>query len=192
MTKRNPFIYVAIPLIVFIGIMMLLVGCSIPTDYAPAPDSDSSQNFTGGEVPVDDSVYLITGQVITDVDSLTRQTKSSSGSVSGIATGEFGYLSGTYYGAEFGGKGFIRVKVLESNSFLAPVGEIVILKSTDTKGIALLPGDVVNFKCRHQYESVAAVRNRETFNAEKLETWEIDYCRFTTPIISQLILPIEQ
>jgi hypothetical protein len=129
--------------------------------------------------------------VVSEVGSLTRQTDAARGSISGSGTAGFAYISGTYYGPEYGGKGFIRLHVFESSSYLAPVGEIVILKSTDTKGVALLPGDVVTFKCRHQYEALAAVRNAETFDEEKLETWEIDYCRFFDPIISQLKLPTQ-
>lgn len=172
--------------------MILVSSCALETDIAPAPDSDSGQSFSAGDsIPVDDNIYYIKGQVISDVNSLTRQTNAASGEMFGYAGTGFGVMSGTYYGAEFGGKGFIRILVMKSDSFLAPRGEIVILKSTDTKGIALLPGDVVEFKCRHQYEAIAAVRHRETFDVDKLETWEIDYCRFISPIISQLILPIE-
>jgi hypothetical protein len=176
---------------ILIAMVLLISMSACATDIAPMAESDSSQSFTMSEnsrIPVDDNVYTITGQVITDVNSLTRQTEAASGYVSGFATGEMGFMSGTYYGPEFGGKGFIRLLVMESDSFLAPRGEIVILKSTDTKGIALLPGDVVSFKCRHQYENIAAVRSYETFNADKLETWEIDYCRMITPIISNLEL----
>jgi hypothetical protein len=165
------------------------------TNTAPRPDSDSSQSFSSSStedgIPVDDNVYYIKGQVISDVNSLTRQTDAASGEVFGYGGTGFGVMSGSYYGPEFGGKGFIRILVMNSDSFLAPKGEVVILKSTDTKGIALLPGDVVEFKCRHQYEAIAAVRDYETFDVDKLETWEIDYCRFISPIISQLKLPIE-
>jgi hypothetical protein len=106
--------------------------------------------------------------------------------MSGFATGGIGMMSGVYYGPEFGGKGFIRLKIMESDSKLAPVGATVIIKSTDTKGIALLPGDIVEFKCRHQYESVAAVRTEEIFDPVKLATWEIDYCRMTSPIVTTI------
>lgn len=190
--QRNPIFLV--PLIVAGMIVLLALGLSAcgVENAAPPPESDSGQYFTrGSEIPVDDNVYTITGQVVSEVGSLTRQTEAARGSISGSGTGGFAYISGSYYGPEFGGKGFIRLHVLESDSFLAPWGEIVILKSTDTKGVALLPGDVVTFKCRHQYEAIAAVRNSETFDQEKLETWEIDYCRFVSPVISQLKLPTE-
>jgi hypothetical protein len=41
----------------------------------------------------------------------------------------------------------------------------------------------VTFKCRAQYEAVAAVRENESFNQAKVETWELDYCRMATPVI---------
>ncbi len=158
----------------------ILAGCA---DTAPQPSSDSPQAFTatGDGVPVDDGVYLISGTVVADVESLVRQTTPARGSMAGSGYGAYG----SYFGPEFGGKGFVRLQVASSESDLAPVGAIVILKVTDSKASVLLPGDTVQFKCRHQYEAVAAVRNAETFNAEKLETWEIDYCRLTTPKIGQ-------
>lgn len=160
--------------------LVTLAGCA---DTAPQPSSDSPQTFTavGDGIPVDDGVYLISGTVVGDVESLVQQTTPARGSMAGSAYGAYG----SYFGPEFGGKGFVRLYVESSESKLAPKGSIVILKVTDSKASVLLPGDSVEFKCRHQYEAVAAVRNAETFNAEKLETWEIDYCRLTTPQIGQ-------
>lgn len=168
--------------------VLLLASCGYnqgPQNIAPAPDSDSSQNFSsqpGFGIPVDDAVYTITGKVIGDVESLTRQTEAAQGSY-----GRYGnYATGVYFGAEFGGKGFVRLFVHTSDSELAPPESIVIIKTSDTKASALLPGDVVTFKCRAQYEAVAAVRDRETFDmaaSEKLATWELDYCRLFTPEI---------
>lgn len=92
-----------------------------------------------------------------------------------------GYGSASYFGPEFGGKGFVRGVVVESDASLAEVGHMVVLKSTDTKAIMLMPGDRATFKCRQQYEAIAAVRSYETFNADKLATWELDYCRLASP-----------
>lgn len=173
---------------IFTLVLILLLVCSscAGTNLAPAPESDSSQRFIPVEnvgIPVDDNVYTIVGEIVVDVNSLVRQTEAARGSYSGYGSG---YASGTYYGPEYGGKGFVRVLVLTSDSKLAPVGNIVILKSTDTKGTALLPGDVVTFKCRAQYEALAAVRDNEIFGesaVERLATWELDYCRLATPVI---------
>lgn len=168
----------------FLLFTLLLAAC---TDVAPIPVSESDQQFStatkDGEwvgIPVDDGVYSITGHVVT-MQSLVRQTSAAHGSMYGTPYG----MSGTYFGPELDGKGLVRVQVTASDSRLAPKGSTVILKVTDTKAIALLPGDTVKFKCRHQYEAIAAVRTKETFDAEKLETWELDYCRLVTPSIGQ-------
>lgn len=167
----------------FLFIVVLLLSACVPTDVAPSPDSDSGQAYElSARIPVDDSVYNIVGEVVADVGSITRQTQAAFGSAFAVS----GFGSGVYYGPEFGGKGLIRLRVTSSDSNLAPVGEVIILKSTDMKGAALLPGDVVEFKCRHQYEAIAAVRNNSTFNSELLGTWEIDYCRLVTPVITPL------
>lgn len=169
-------------LIVVLSVIgMTLAGCM--ADRAPQPSSDSPQAFLANPdgVPVDDGVYVISGIVIGDVESLVRQTAPARGTMAGSAYGAYG----SYFGPELGGKGFVRLHVQSSDSKLAPKGSIVILKVTDTKASVLLPGDTVEFKCRHQFEAVAAVRDSETFDAEKLETWEIDYCRLTAPIIGQ-------
>jgi hypothetical protein len=160
---------------------LFLVGCA-STDLAPPPESDSAQSYSAdARVTVDDNVYEITGIVAGDVDSLVRQTEAARGSIAGSGYGFYG----TYFGPEFGGKGFVRLLVEESDSRLAPAGEIVILKTMDTKAIVLVPGDKVTFRCRAQYEAVAAVRDYETFDSEKVETWELDYCRLLTPVINR-------
>jgi len=177
--NRNPFVSFAVPFFILFAGLIALAACA-EADAAPRPDSDSSQSWEyGARIPVDDGIYEITGTVAGAVDSLTRQTEAARGSVAGSGYGFYG----TYFGPEFGGKGFVRLYVEESNSRLAPPGEVVILKTSDTKAVVLVPGDEVTFRCRHQYEAVAPVRDNETFNAEKVETWEIDYCRLITPVI---------
>lgn len=161
-------------------VLAALFVAACETNVAPPPESDSPQSYqSGSQVPVDDNIYEIRGVVAGDVDSLVRQTEAARGSIAGSGYGFYG----TYFGPEFGGKGFVRLHVLASDSRLAPVGEIVILKTTDTKAIVLVPGDEVTFRCRAQYEAIAAVRQYETFDAERLETWELDYCRLTSPVI---------
>lgn len=149
-------------------------------NVAPEPDSDSQQNYDGGQIPVDDNIYVIRGTV-QDVNSLVRQVAPAQGSVSVIN----GVGSGSFIGEQQAGKGFVRVEVLSvaPATELAAAGNVVILKTTDTKAAALSEGDTVTFKCRAQYEAIAAVREAETFNAEKLATWELDYCRLASPIV---------
>lgn len=162
---------------------LLLVGCR---GQAPQAASDSPQTYNANaRIPVDDNVYTITGEVVGDISSLSQQTTPAQGDLTGLQARGYGYLGGSYFGAEFEGKGFVRLLVhtAEPSTRLAPLEEIVIVKTTDTKAVVLLPGDVVTFKCRAQYEAVAAVRENEAFDEDKLETWELDYCRMVTPVI---------
>jgi hypothetical protein len=161
--------------------IVVLAGCN--TDYAPPPESDSQQRYrSGSEVPVDDNIYTITGKVVADIDSLTRQTAPAQGAYSAGPS----YGTGSYFGPQLGGKGFVRlfVHVAEPATVLAPSESITIIKTSDTKASALVPGDVITFKCRAQYEAIAAIRENETFNANRMETWELDYCRLVSPVIT--------
>jgi hypothetical protein len=164
-------------------LVLLLTACR---GQAPQPVSDSPQAYeANARIPVDDNVYTITGQVVGEVASLSQQTAPAQGELTGLGARGYGYMGGSYFGPEFGGKGFVRLFVFsaEPSTRLAPPEEIVIMKTTDTKAAALLPGDIVTFKCRAQYEAVAAVRVNESFNQSKVETWELDYCRMVTPVI---------
>lgn len=161
---------------------VIVAGCE--DNLAPSADSDSEQDYRlGDRIPVDDAVYTILGVVAGDLESITRQTQPAYGSASGVMTGGFGYMGGAYYGAEYGGKGIVRLLVTGSDTPEAPVGATVILKVTDLKALVLVPGDRVAFKCRRQYEAIAAVREQETLDVQKVETWELDYCRLVSPVI---------
>jgi hypothetical protein len=164
--------------------LLALVACEF--NAPPRAASDSAEAYDIGiwfiripaRVPVDDEVYTIMGQVVADVATMSRQTAPSGTT-----------FYGTYFGAEFGGKGFVRLLVRSSEppTLLAQPGRIVLIKTTDTKASALLVGDVVTFRCRAQYEALAAVRINESFQGTKVEkvaTWELDYCRLATPVIS--------
>lgn len=84
-----------------------------------------------------------------------------------------------------GGKGYVRLLVssTEPETETAPKGDVVILKVVDTKATALKDGDRVTFKCRRQYENVAAVKENEKFDRSTFGTWEMDYCRLASPVI---------
>ena len=164
-------------LLLAILVLSVLTAC-MSENVQPAPVSDSAQQYSGGQIPVDDNVYLIVGEVVGDIGSLTQTSAQSTYKQYDT------YATGSYWMTQ-SGKGFVRVKV---SSCSPPADEarpedVVILKTTDSKVIALLPGDRVTLKCRRQYEALAAVRERETFSASKMQTWEIDYCRMVTPVI---------
>lgn len=168
-------------------VVILLTACGGQTDIAPEPESDSSQRYRlGSEIPVDDNVYTINGRVVGDVDSLTRQTAAARVTNSTVYADGYTRSSSTYFAPELNGKGFVRLLVYSSEpeTDLAQPENIVIIKTTDTKATMLLAGDVVTFRCRAQYEAVAAIRNNETFRAEDLGTWELDYCRLSSPLVA--------
>ena len=151
----------------------------------PSPDSDSSYGYaSGSKIDVDQHTYLITGEVTGQVNNLTRQVKPAEGSLSGTQySSGYGTLTGSFTGPIEAGKGFVRLLVTSSNMDIAPVGELTILKTVDTKVTALLPGDVVTFKCRKQYENIAAVKEDQKFNKDEVATWEADFCRLTTGVV---------
>lgn len=156
----------------FFTIVLLALGCQ------PAPESGSGFKYASGStIPIDAKVYTITGEVAEDVRSIVRQTAPAVARVSSSN----GVTYGTYYGPEMKGKGLVRVFVHYSNSDFAPSETIAILKVEDTKGIALLPGDIVTFKCRIQFEALSATTGSQVFQ-EDAGVWEFDYCRLD-PVI---------
>lgn len=171
-------IYQAVGGAAMCGLILTAGAC----DSNPTADSDSKQSYgSDAKVDVDEKTYVITGEVVTQVNSLTRQVEPAKGSI----TGYNGYTSGSFTGPVEAGKGFVRLKVSVSNPAApeAPVGEVAIIKTTDTKVTALMAGDVITFKCRRQYENIAAVKDGQKFNKEEVGTWELDYCRLASPVI---------
>lgn len=153
-------------------------------DTAQAPDagSDSQQKYAAAKIPVDTKIYTISGEVAGQINSVTRQVKPASGSLSGSSFGGYGSVSGSYFGPVEAGKGFVRLLVSSSDATNeAPEGDLVVLKVSDTKATALVEGDRITFKCRRQYENIAAVQENETLNVSDAATWELDYCRLVTP-----------
>jgi len=176
--KNKTFFFTLLILLSF-----LLFGCDV--DSAPRPVSDSDQSYVlDAEIPVDDNVYNISGIIVSDVDSFSYQMGESH--IYGYGSQYGGFVSGS--GAVWNeGKGFVRLQIdsISPPTDLAKVGDTVILKTSDQKIRAILPGDYVKLKCRAQYENLAAVRNNSSFDQQLLETWEFDYCRMSSVKISK-------
>lgn len=169
--------------ILLVGLLLLSVAACEEKESAPTADSDSNQNYAkNSKIPVDDEIYTITGTVADSVENLTRQESPGKGSLTGFGN----YTTGTYFGPVESGKGYVRLKVQNSQprTDLATEGNISVLKVTDTKATALLPGDIVTFKCRRQYEALAAVKENQKFDEAKVATWELDFCRLASPVIT--------
>lgn len=161
--------------------VLLLFGCA-PSETARIDSENTTGSWTKDRLDerhIDRNIYHISGVVAHDVDSLTRQTRPASGSYAGYyGGGGYGY----YSGAQFGGKGFIRLLVEETDAPVGQRGQIVILKVVDSKSVALLPGDRVKFKCRYQPEVVDAMYYNEEWTDDAL-IYELDYCRLDSPVI---------
>lgn len=155
---------------------LLLSACQ----RAPAPDSSNGLSYGWGTtIPVDTKVYTLSGEVVADGESLVRQSapaQMQSYSYEGASLA-------TWYGAEQNGKGMVRLRVVTSDSELAPADSTVILKMDDTKGVLLREGDQITVKCRAQFEAIAPVMQRQTFDPAA-GVWELDYCRLSTPVVN--------
>jgi hypothetical protein len=161
-TKKNSLI------VLLTFILLVLSACTPETPVVSGGNTGS---------PEDTNMYVIRGRVISDVDSLTRQVTSASGAMYG------NYAH--YTGPVVDGKSFIRISLMSANPNLpdAEIGQVILIKVVDTKAQALLPKDVVTFKCRRQYEAVARL-NSEEIDWKKQETWEIDECRLASIVLS--------
>jgi hypothetical protein len=171
------------------GVSLLsLAACG--GEQAPLPESDSGHNFSdkSARVPVDETVYHLRGKVIGDVKS--HETTEGGGSVSGSTYNGMGSMYGSYWLQE-SGKGFVRLSIEEMNPAnlkLGDVGDVVIIKTTDQKAIALHEGDVIDWTCRSDYEPVGAVLENEKFDKsdiERMGTYEIDLCRMASPRVGE-------
>lgn len=160
---------------------IVLVSCTAGI-VAPTSDSDFSY-AAGSSIPIDNNFYTVAGTVVADVADRTTGQEKGHITGSAIGAGNFTSMQGTY----FPGDVFVRlsVELVNPSTELAPQGNVVLLKTTDLKAVALLPGDYVTFVCRAQYEAVAATNNAEAFDADKAGTWELDYCRLNSPVISE-------
>lgn len=178
-----------LPVLFFFAFLALLTFTSCGVNTLPHPDSDSDQDYvSSAEIPVDDNIYELSGYIVGDINSYSYQV--GEGYTSGYVYGANGYLVGGVSGSSSlwaEGKGFVRITLdyINPQSKLAKAGDTVIVKTSDQKVRALLPGDYVRFKCRAQYEAIAAVRENSTFDEDLAETWEFDYCRMSSVKISK-------
>ena len=155
------------------------------------PDDDSRWTWDEGsvDIPCDENIYTITG-TITSAESMVRQIAPASGSGScsyyGGIGGGYGGCSSWSRGEIIDGKGYVLLTVESSDSPYAPAGATVILKTSDTKAVFIPEGYRSTFKCRHEYEAVAALVDMEKFDdwtLDEVRTDELDFCRMVNPII---------
>lgn len=197
---------------------LVLVSCGGPTEVQIAPVAQNGQqtvptpqpvppgadgNYASNyALPAVTTVYTLTGTVLSAPGSL--QQSSFSGSSSASMINGYGSASG-YISGGTTGKGFVRFKVQHIGWFdpyvdsgvttrseawtpLAKSGDIIMLKTIDSKASALGGGDIATFMCREQYEFVSAVAKDEIPTTASV-TREFDECRMITP---QFTPPIDQ
>lgn len=156
---------------------------------APAVQSDNSEGSfaevhgSAPRAPEDRNLYAIFGKVVAAPSSLVRQTDPGHADI----YGSNGFVSGTSFGPKYQGKGFVRLQILNIDPVVqykfAKVNDVVLIKTSDTKAAALSVDDMVNFKCRAQYEAIAPIRQNENFDSDKYGTWEFDFCRLSGPTV---------
>lgn len=114
----------------------------------------------------DTKTYTITGTVQAPPESLVRQVQAAKGYIVGAG----GFIGGEYEGAVEGGKGFVRFAVESSDPAIeeAQSGQVILIKTGDTKVIALSAGDTTSFVCARDYETVEGSTGG---------VWELDNCR---------------
>lgn len=170
-------------------------GSSQPRDTPPTPGQvpiNQQPNYTNSQLPPITIVYSMTVEVLAAPGSITQFTLEGSSSASSY--NGTGYASG-YIKGETSGKGFLRVKILrvstwdpfgyahtvdEENSNLAKPGDIVLLKTVDSKMSALGQGDVTVVQCRVDQELLDPVGQNEVPFLEEV-TKEFDLCRMKNP-----------
>ena len=165
---------------VIVATLLLLSGCQPAGTYAEGESGGYTyKNQTGAKIPVDDNIYTITGVVAGDVNSIQRQVGPARVTTYRSDT----YSESTYFPPAMNGKGLVRLWVEESDFPGVPPETIAIVKATDTKLIAVLPGDRITLRCRVQAEAIAPSYTSQTYDAEKAVTLELDYCRMLSPVI---------
>ena len=168
-------------------------GGTVPTPQ-PVPPGANGNYAANYALPAVTTVYVITGTVLAAPSSI--QQYSFQGETHGSSYNGYGSVSG-YISGGTTGKGFLRLKV-ESVDFHDPYvdngvtkrsenwtplvaeGNVVLLKTTDSKASALGAGDTVTFLCREQNEWVDAVAQNEIPTTSEV-TRELDYCRMLSP-----------
>lgn len=164
---------------VAVVVLFSLSGCNQPGTYAESDSGYTYKSYKQAAIPVDNNLYTLTGVVVGDVNSIALQ-----GPAKVVTTYRSEYYSvGTYFPPEMNGKGLVRLWVEKSDFPGVPAETIAIAKSTDTKLIAVLPGDRITLRCRVQAEAIAPSYTGQVYDKDKAVTLELDFCRMLSPVI---------
>lgn len=168
-----------VALVIGLILAVFLSGCNQPGTYAESDSGYTYASYKQAAIPVDDNIYTLTGVVVGDVNSIAQQ-----GPARVVTTYRSDYYSvGTYFPPDMNGKGLVRLWVEKSDFLGVPSETIAIIKSTDTKLIAVLPGDRITLRCRVQAEAIAPSYTGQVYDKDKAVTLELDFCRMLSPVI---------
>lgn len=166
--------------VVIIAVLLSLSNCQQAGTYAESDSRYFYKNHKSAAIPVDDNLYTLTGVVVGDVNSIQR----AAGPARVVTTYRSDYYSeGTYFPPHMEGKGLVRLWVEKSDFLGVPAETIAIIKSTDTKLIAVLPGDRITLRCRVQAEAIAPSYTGQVYDQDRAVTLELDFCRMLFPVI---------
>lgn len=166
-------------LALIVGISLALAGCEQAGTYAESDSGYTYQSYKQAKLPLDNNLYTLTGVIVGDVNSIARPGPAK---IVTAYRSEY-YSVGTYFPPEMSGKGLARLWVEKSDFPGVPPETIAIIKSTDTKLIAVLPGDRITVRCRVQAEAIAPSYTGQVYDPEKAVTLELDFCRMVSPVI---------
>lgn len=168
---------------------------AVPTPQ-PVPPGQSGTYAANYALPAVTTIYSLTVEVLAAPGSITGF--SIEGRTEARQYDGYGYASG-YISGGTSGKGMVRVKVLavswhdpyksvvpanENWQPVVAVGDIILLKTEDTKASALGAGDVTIMLCREDQEFVAPAAVNEIPTLQSL-TRELDNCRMLQPQLSR-------
>ncbi len=167
MNKRN-FIFITL------AVLLLLVafsGCSTRT-------SDSGYSLKTVGKRIDSNIYILNVTMLGD--PVSNKNLGGEG-VSRQYSDLYGWGNSRIWQD---GKGLVSVHVNSVSPALDYVkpGTDIVLKTTDLKIMAISEGYSFEVRCRNDYEPVAALQDNEISN-DRYDTYELDYCRMTNPII---------
>ena len=169
MPKKKILLFILIGVIVF---SFFVIACQTRI-------SDSGYSLKTVGKKIDSNIYIL------DVTMLGPVTSIKDLSAEGTAkqySDIYGYGNMRLWQD---GKGLVSVHVNSINPKLDYVqpGTDIVLKTTDLKILAIAEGYHFEVKCRNDYEPVASLEDNE-ITSERYDTYELDYCRMTTPEIT--------
>ncbi len=184
------------PVTFVLTIIVLLLCLGAIACSGQVAESDSDKSFAsirgaGLQTSIDFGVYSITGVVepmIVPVEKIvgyagetvTTMVERPYYQMDGKSLLRLNVTHATYAPSDV--KVDLLIEVTEAIKTAHLEDAVVVVKISDSKMFGIVVGDTVRLSCRAEPENLAAVANDEPFQHD-LETWELDWCRFTSPVV---------